>query len=102
MQWVDPSAFSIPAVGAWGNLGFDALRGPGRDNWNLALHKTFAFTERAGLEFRVESFNTWNHTQFKADVRNGGMNNNFTGSNFGLITSAYDPRVLQLAAKVSF
>jgi hypothetical protein len=102
IQWFDPSAFAAPAVGAWGSLGFDALRGPGRDNWNLALHKTFAFTEHTGLEFRVESFNTWNHTQFKADVRNGGIGNTFSGSNFGLITSAYDPRVLQLSAKVFF
>lgn len=102
LQWFDPSAFSAPAPGQWGNLGHDALRGPGRDNWNLALHKDFAFTERAHLEFRVESYNTWNHTQFKADVQNNGIGNNFSGSNFGVITSAWDPRVLQLGAKISF
>ena len=102
IQWFDPGAFKAPALGAWGNLPHDALRGPGRDNWNLAVHKSFAFGERANFEFRAEAFNVWNHTQFKADVQNGGIGNTVTGSNFGVITSAWDPRVLQLGAKLSF
>ena len=102
VQWFDASAFQMPAAGTYGNLPHNYLRGPGRDNWNLALHKTFAFTERAGLELRVESYNTWNHTQFRANPTQGGANNNFTGTKFGLITSAYDPRVLQLGAKLYF
>jgi hypothetical protein len=100
--WFNPSAFSAPALGSWGNLGHDALRGPGRDEWNLALHKIFKFTERANFEFRAEAFNVWNHTQLKADVNNGGYGNNFSGSNFGEITAAYDPREVQLGAKLSF
>lgn len=99
IQWFDPSVFSAPAPGTWGNLGHDALRGPGRDNWNLALFKTFQFTERFHMEFRAESFNTWNHTQWKADVNNGGYGNSLGGSNFGIITQAYDPRVFQLGIK---
>jgi len=89
-------------LGSWGNLGHDALRGPGRDEWNLALHKIFKFTERANFEFRAKAFNVWNHTQLKADVNNGGYGNNFSGSNFGEITAAYDPREVQLGAKLSF
>ena len=74
-QWFDPSSFSAPALGSYGNLGHDALRGPGRDNWNLALFKSFVFSETHGsrLELRAESFNTWNHTQFKGDVQQGGI-----------------------------
>lgn len=102
VQWFDTSAFQMPAPFTYGNLPHDYLRGPGRDNWNLALHKTFAFTERAGLELRVETYNTWNHTQLKAGNGFGAVGNNFTGSNFGLITQAYDPRTLQLGAKVFF
>jgi hypothetical protein len=109
LQWFSPSAFTGPAVGSWGTLGHDALRGPGRDSWNLALHKIFTFTEHSNFEFRAEAFNVWNHTQWKADVQNGGIGSNCgwssgacTGGNFGTITSAWDPRVIQLAGKLSF
>jgi hypothetical protein len=104
IQWFDPSAFSAPAPGTWGNLGHDALRGPGRDNWNLSLFKTFLISESRGsrFEFRAESFNTWNHTQWKADVNNGDYGKALNGSNFGIITQAYDPRVFQLGAKLIF
>jgi hypothetical protein len=105
-QWFNPTAFSTPACATgpdcWGNLGFDALRGPGRDNWNMSLIKTFAFTERFKLQFRADSFNLWNHTQFKGDANNGGISLSQGSSNFGAITSAFDPRVFQLALKAIF
>ena len=98
IQYIDPSAFSLPAIGAFGNLGHNALRGPGRDNWNLSLFKSFVFSETRGsrLEFRVETFNTFNHTQFH------DVSFNFTSSNFGQFTSAYDPRIMQLGLKLYF
>jgi hypothetical protein len=98
IQYLDPSAFALPAVGSFGDLGHNAVRGPGRDNWNLSVFKSFIFSETRGsrLEFRVETFNTWNHTQFN------GVSNNFGSSNFGQFTSAFDPRILQLALKLYF
>jgi len=104
IQWADPAAFATPATGAWGNLGFDALRGPGRDNWNLALFKRFIISESHGSEFqfRFESFNTWNHTQFGGSGQNGGFSNNLGAGNQLQITSAFDPRVFQLGAKIIF
>jgi hypothetical protein len=104
VQWVNPSVFSSPAPGTWGNLGFDGLRGPGRDNWNLALFKNFVISESRGsaFQFRAESFNTWNHTQFGGAGQNGGFSNNFGAGNFGQVTSAFDPRVFQLGAKLIF
>src|SRR6267142_149466 len=92
IQYIDPSAFALPAVSAFGNLGHNAVRGPGRDNWNLSLFKSFVFSETRGsrLEFRVETFNTWNHTQFH------DISNNLGSSNFGQFTNAFDPRILQL------
>ena len=103
-QWFDPTAFAAPAPGTWGNLGHNALRGPGRDNWNLALHKNFVFSEERGsrLEFRAESFNVWNHTQFKGDVQGGGISTSVGSSNFGAVTSAFDPRTMQLGLKLVF
>jgi hypothetical protein len=83
------------------------LRGPGRDNWNLSLFKNFTLSESRGsrLELRLETFNTWNHTQFN------GIGTTFNGydavtgkpkGSFGQVTSAFDPRILQLGAKIYF
>jgi len=104
LQWVSPSAFAAPAAGTFGNLPFDAINGPGRDNWNLALFKRFIISESRGSEFqfRAESFNTWNHTQFGNPGQNGGFSTNLGASNFGQITGAFDPRVFQLGAKLIF
>jgi hypothetical protein len=86
----------------YGNLGFDAITGPARQNWDVSLLKNFAFSERAKLEFRVEAFNIWNHPQFEGNSNTGGLGNNFGAGNFGQITSAYDPRELQLGLKLQF
>jgi hypothetical protein len=97
VQYIDPAGFtSVASAGTFGNLGHNALRGPGRDNWNLSLFKTFAFTETSGLQLRLETFNTFNHTQFNA------VNNNFGQGTFGQFTSAYPARLIQLAGKVYF
>jgi hypothetical protein len=96
--WFNTAAFTAPALGAWGTLGHNALRGPGRDNWNLSLFKSFMLSESRGsrFELRLETFNTWNHTQFDA------VSTNLGDSRFGQVTSAYDPRVLQLGGKIYF
>jgi hypothetical protein len=98
--------FSAPActvggTGAdcYGNLGFDAVTGPGRNNFDLALMKNFAFTERFRMEFRMEAFNAFNHTQFEGNADTGGISNNFGSSNFGAVTSAYDGRQIQFGLK---
>jgi hypothetical protein len=96
-QWFNRGVFSLPAVGQFGNLGKGAVRGPGRDNWNLSLFKSFNFNERGSrLEFRFETFNTFNHTQFK------DVSSSFSSSNFGAVTSTWDPRTLQLGMKLMF
>ena len=98
IQYINPASFANPAIGAFGDLGHNAARGPGRDNWNISLFKSFVFSETRGsrLEFRAETFNTWNHTQFNQ------VSNNFGSKNFGQFTSAFDPRVMQLGLKLYF
>jgi hypothetical protein len=96
IQYYDPTAFTGTAPGVWGNLGHNALRGPGRDNWNLSLFKTFTFTESSGLQLRLETFNTFNHTQFQ------NVSNSLGDSRFGQFTSAYPARIVQLAGKIYF
>ena len=65
-EWFSTSSFALPAVGALGDAGHNSLRGPGRDNWNISLFKSFVLSETRGsrFELRVETFNTWNHTEF--------------------------------------
>jgi len=101
--------FATPACTAggsgadcYGNLGFDAVRGPGHNNFDLALMKSFAFTERLRMEFRAEAFNTFNHPQFEGNSNLGGISTNVNASNFGAVTNAYDPREFQLALKLIF
>jgi hypothetical protein len=98
IQYFDPTAFAGPATGTWGNLGHNALRGPGRDNWDMSLFKDFSLSESRGsrLELRFESFNTWNHTQFQ------NVDTGLGDSRFGRFTSAYAGRTLQLGAKIYF
>ncbi|MBZ5727169.1 MAG: TonB-dependent receptor [Acidobacteriia bacterium] len=97
-SWFAASAFSLPALGAWGNFPRGSVYGPGRDNWNLSLFKSFTFSEARGsrLEFRAETFNVFNHTQFS------GVSTTFTASDFGHVTSTYNPRNIQLGLKLLF
>jgi len=72
------------------------FRGPGRTNLDLALAKTTPITERVAAEFRVEAFNIFNHTEFE----NPTVNPN--SGTFGQITSTFDPRILQMALRITF
>jgi len=103
-EWFDTAIYSIPAAGTWGNAPHNSVWGPGRDNWNLSLYKNFVFSQERGssLQFRAEFYNIWNHTQWIGDTQNGGVSTNLGASNFGAVTSAYDPRTIQLALKLFF
>jgi hypothetical protein len=58
--YLNPAAFAMPAPGTYGNLGRNALRGPGISQLDLTLSKKFAITELMNLEFRVECYNILN------------------------------------------
>jgi len=98
IQWLSPSAFSAPAVGAWGNLTYDAVRLPHTQNWNMSLFKSFVFNEARGsrFELRLETFNTWNHVNFT------GVDTGFGSSTFGQFNNAAPARIIQLGGKISF
>lgn len=104
-SWFNTSAFSSPTAPwaggtneGFGTAGKDAVVGPGLFNWNIALFKSFNLTRGEGprFEFRVESFNTFNHTEFQ------GLDTNMQSNTFGQTTSTYDPRVLQFGGKFLF
>ncbi|MBV8817532.1 MAG: carboxypeptidase regulatory-like domain-containing protein [Acidobacteriaceae bacterium] len=91
--------FSAPAKGTI-NLqpGIrDLIHGPGFNNWNMGLFKTFAIKERLSMQFRAEAFDIWNHPNWN------GPNFNPTASTFGKVTSkTNDVRNMQLSLRLQF
>ncbi len=95
-QWFNTAAFSRQATGTFGNAGRSVVNGP--FNWNLdsGLWRSFAVSERLKLTTRFEAFNCLNHARFNAPVVS------LSSGTFGQVTSAQDPRILQVAMKLVF
>ena len=94
-QWFNTGAFAKPAPGFYGNAGTGIIRGPGLINFDMALYKEFPVRERA-FELRAEFFNVLNHTNFTS------VSTNFGSGNFGQVTAAADPRIIELALRFHF
>jgi hypothetical protein len=88
--------FSNEQLGQFGNSRRRFFHGPGLNNWTMALLKTTKITESKELQLRFEAFNLFNHAQF---INPSGEINS---SSFGVVTSARDPRILQVGAKFFF
>ena len=83
-----------------GNLGRNTFVGPAYWTADLSLVKNLHITERVNFQFRAESFNLFNHTNFQLPGNNG--NNKIEKGTFGCACSTFDPRVLQFGAKLIF
>ena len=96
--WFNGSDFASPPLGQF-NTGTQRTIccGPGLNNTDFAVHKQIAITESKYFQFRGEIFNIANHTQFVNPDGNLG-----DGAQFGKITSARDPRLVQFALKLFF
>ena len=95
-EWFNTAAFTQPPGGVIGNAGRNILRAPGINNWDVSLFKNFEFHERARLQLRLESFNTFNHTQWY------GPDHFISDPQFGQITSARPGRINQVGVKLNF
>ena len=97
-EWFNVNDFVPNAIGTYGNIGKNSLRGPRLFTTDLALLKTGKAGERINYEFRAEFYNAFNNVNFgnpDAGLTDGvGV--------FGAITSTGDPRILQMALKVKF
>lgn len=108
VQWLNPQAFQANALGTFGNLGRNALRGPGSVNIDVALSRIFKVKERYALQIRAEAFNLLNHANFVGAISPAGqpgfttMSTNLSSSTYGQVQAAFDPRLLQFAMKLSF
>jgi len=87
-DYVDPSAFAVPATNAAGiylapgTSGRDIIRGPGESNMDFALFKNVSFTERIKGQFRVQAYNLTNTPHFA-----NPSDTNLSDGHIGLINS---------------
>ena len=95
-EWFNTTDFVPNAIGTYGNIGKDSMRGPRLFTTDFALLKTGKAGERVSYEFRAEFYNAFNNVNF------GAPDAGLTDSNFGQISSAGDPRILQMALKLKF
>jgi len=71
--------------------------GPGMFNSDLALLRSFQLSEAKALQFRLETFNTFNHAQFFGPA---AVNGDLDSDLFGRVVKAAPPRLMQLGASV--
>jgi hypothetical protein len=108
--WFDPSSFQQDdcitgnnnagpcPVGFYGTYRRNSFHGPSRTNLDIALEKTTALVgERTKLVFRAEAFNIFNRAEFRPP-----SDRSVLSGTFGQISGTYDPRILQLALKLTF
>jgi len=94
--YFNASQFSIPALGSFGDAKPRFFHGPGLNNWDMAVRKLIPIHEKISFEFRAEFFNVFNHTQFNNP---GGR---IASASFGNISSSRDPRIGQIAGRITF
>lgn len=111
-----PNLSQLPAngeAGMFGYIGRDPIHGPGRNNWDMALMKNFSTPwfngEHSTLQFRWETFNTFNHPQFQnVNISCGAKTTPgapCTGANNignGEMNTTWNPRQMQLGMKFMF
>ena len=104
VDYFNTTVFARPAQRTIGNAPKDVFRGPGINNWDLALMKSFLIREKGVIQIRWEAYNAFNHTQWSGVDTTATFNpqGQQVNSLFGKVTSARDPRIMQLAARVSF
>jgi hypothetical protein len=123
--WFDPSVIAQPYLsqysangepGMFGYLGRNVLTGPGRNNWDIALLKNFRLPggwvrgEHPTIQFRWETYNSFNHTQFQGIQAGCGSNTPFgapcSGNQNNLgngeVNAAWPARQMQLGLKLLF
>jgi hypothetical protein len=107
-QYFDTSLFTVNAVGTYGNAPRNMLAGPGLFNIDMAAIKYFPINERMKFQFRAEFFNLLNNVNFtvpglgSASPDESAVGNIVGTGNFGKLTFAADPRILQFALKLLF
>jgi hypothetical protein len=104
-DYVDPSAFAVPATNAAGiyiapgTSGRDIIRGPGLSNMDFALFKNISFTERVKGQFRVQAYNLTNTPHF-GNPADTNLSDGHIGLINGVLTNSW--RQVELAMRFTF
>lgn len=96
-RYFDTSKVTVNAIGTFGNSPRNFLRAPGAFNIDSSLMKDFRLRENWKIQLRGEFFNLLNNVNLNQPGSNVGAPNNF-----GIITSAGSPRILQVGARINF
>jgi len=95
----DASQLTLPALGTMGTARRRFFSGPGLENLDATLTRSFALPENRTFEFRAEAFNVLNHAQFFGGA---AVEGNISSGSFGQAVSAMPPRLMQLALRYRF
>jgi Carboxypeptidase regulatory-like domain len=111
-HWFDPASFVEAPAGTFGNVGRNFMTTPHFQSIDMAIHKRFQmpYNEQHAIQFRLETFNTFNHPSWGAPNGNILAGAAFAGApstaahqGFGVITSTAIPmRQVQVALKYQF
>jgi hypothetical protein len=94
----NPASFDGNVTSGYGTAARNLLRGPGRTNLDLSLAKVTPLRgEHLSLKLSLDAFNVFNHTEFRSIGNNAA-----DPGTLGQVLSTYDPRILQLAAHITF
>ena len=99
-QWLNPAAFTLPALGTFSELGVNTLLGPKNTQLDLAVMRQIRLGTRR-IEVRAEVFNFLNITNLQNPI-NALNNQNFGKIRVGATGQAGDPRVAQFALRYEF
>jgi hypothetical protein len=89
----NPGVLAGTDCGSFGSANRRFFHGPGFNNTDLGISKMIPITEAMHFEIRGEFFNIFNHAQFN------NPSGDISSANFGIVTSARDPRIGQVSAK---
>jgi hypothetical protein len=119
VMYFNPAAFSVPAIGSFGNAGVNIMYGPGFINHDVTIDRKIPVGERREFQLKLEAFNVLNHVQFT------GVNSGFsftpctlgvqagcfqtpagafrnTNANIGAFNAERGPRILSLELRFQF
>jgi hypothetical protein len=95
----DSSQLTLPALGTMGNARRRFFSGPGIENFDATLSRSFLVSDNRALEFRAEAFNLFNHAQFFGA---SAVEGNISSGSFGQAVNAMSPRLMQVALRYRF
>lgn len=121
-EWFNPAAFTAPpcynvngpfsctswtssmptSYATYGTSGYDMLRGPGYQDWDMSLQKNTSWHDHYNVELRADSFNVFNHPDFQPP--NAAISNTTTVGTITATTTtpSYQARTVEFAIKFSF